>query len=176
MKTTIISLKRLTEKYTTAEIFHAASEKFTFFSQDTLSLLDLISKIRKSSDVESNGMDIVPMVALFKKGEYPSLISYGGFQKNSRNYKFTAKNCSNIEKISCCNVQMIEHQEVSDISFISEYLAQTELELLIVILLSINAFNPKIVDCYFDGDSKVANSIDYIMELIRNNASPVNDI
>ena len=116
------------------------------------------------------------MIAFWGKGKNTTLISYGGFQKNNRNYRFTAKNCCNIEKIACCNVRIIDRTEFSETSFISGYLPQTELELLTIILLSINAFSPEIVDCYFGGESKNADSIAYIWQLIKNNDSPINNL
>ena len=85
-------------------------------------------------------------------------------------------NCCNIEKIACCNVRIIDRTEFSETSFISGYLPQTELELLTIILLSINAFSPEIVDCYFGGESKNADSIAYIWQLIKNNDSPINNL
>ena len=173
---TTISLKELTQRYTTDEIFCEATRKFTLFHEDAVSLIDLIQKIRNSPDDESSDMNIVPMVAFLKKGQKPALFSYGGFRKNNRNYRFTAKNCYSIAKISCCNVQIINQTEFSEHPFVSEYLPQTELELLTIILLSLNAFSTEIVDCYFGGEAKNADSITYIGELIKNNNSPINNL
>lgn len=171
---TTISLKELTERYTTADIIRETSKKYTLSHEDAMSLLDLIQKIRNSSDNDSNGMDIALKIAFLGKGKDATLIPYGGFKKNNRSYRFTAKNCCNIEKLSCCNVQIIDQTKLSEASFISEYLPQTDLELLTVILLSINAFSPEIVDCYFDGEAKNADSIAYIWQLIKNNDLPIN--
>ena len=64
---TTISLKELTERYTTADIIRETSKKYTLFHEDAMSLLDLIQKIRNSSDNDSNGMDIAPMIAFWEK-------------------------------------------------------------------------------------------------------------
>lgn len=172
---TTVSLKELTERYTTADILREAQKKFTLFFEDGRSLSDLIHKIRNSPDSGSGGMDIVLMIAFWGKGKNATLFSFGGFEKNNRHYKFTAKNCCNIEKVSCCNVQIIDQTKLAENASISEYMPQTELELLTVILLSVNAFSPEIVDCYFDGDAKKASSAAYIRQLIENNDSPIND-
>ena len=50
---------------------------------------------------------------------------------------------------------------------------QTDLELLAIILLSINAFSTEIVDCYFDGDEKCADPCVYILHLLENNGLPI---
>ena len=169
-----ISLKELTEKYTSADILCEACKRYTLFSEDTISLLELINKIRNATGNNTGGMDIVHMVAFWGKGKNSKLISYAGFQKNKRHYRFTAKNCSDIEIIACCTVHITDQNGRTDAPFFSsEYLAQTELEQLVIILLSISAFSPEIVDCHFDGDAKNADSIAYIVELIKSNDSPI---
>lgn len=168
------TLKELTVKYTTADIISEASLKYTLFHEDFMSLSRLIETIRNSPDNNAGGMDIVPMIAFWGKGKDTTLISYGGFKKNNRHYRFTVKNCSNIEKVSCCKVLIPDRIEDSESSLASWYLPETELEFLTIILFSINAFSPEVVDCYFDGDAKNANPIAYIVELIKNNDSPIN--
>ena len=169
-----ISLRNLIAKYTTADILREASKSYTLFNNDAISLLKLIDKIRNSPDNNTGGMDIVLMVVFWGKRKKTKPISYGGFQKNERYYRFTAKNCSDIEKIACCKVHITDRMELTDAPSFSEYLPQTELEELVIILLSINAFSPESVDYYFDGDAKNADSIAYIVELIKNNDSSIN--
>lgn len=168
------TLKELTEKYTTADIISEASLKYTLFHEDFMSLSYLIETIRNSPKTNTGGMDIVPMIAFLGKGKNTKLISYGGFQKDNRHYRFTEKNCGNKEKLSCCKVRIPDRIEHPESSLATWYLPETELEFLTIILFSINAFSPEVVDCYFDGDAKNANPIAYIVELIKNNDSPIN--
>ena len=164
---TTISLKELTKKYS-GDIIRETLNKYTLFSEDFLALADLLTKIENSTDAEGYDKDIVLMVAFVGKGKTPDLISYAGFTKNGKNYKFTAKNCRDIEKLACSNVQLVDTVKFSGLPIDTTYLPQTELELLTVILLSINAFSPKVVDSYFDGEEKNADSITYIWQLIKN--------
>lgn len=173
---TSVTLKELLDQYTITQILCEANEKYTLYAEDTVSLIELIKRIRESPNNDGCGKDIVLMVSYYKTNNGTTFFSFGGFQKNGRNYRFTGKNCSNIDKIACSKVQTVKTDKSADDPYISEYLPSTDLELLIIILLSINAFSPEVVDCYFDGDINNASSAEYILQLIENNDSPINNI
>lgn len=141
-----MTLKELASKYTNIQIFDEISNTYALNRDDYIASFRLLKVIR-SSPVEKNDEKTIDFYVLFlKKKEFPALITYAGFNKNGRMYKFNHKNTADLLSIAGCEVN-IDYDDDFGMST-----AQTELQQFIAVLLSLTAFSDAAVDYYFDGD------------------------
>ena len=157
------NLKELVQKYSLDQILRAL-KKYNLYFEDFISLSTLIREIEKAQ-TESHEEGFVFFVGKLRNQPEREPFFFAGIKKRNKNYKLTYKNTRQIDKLASYIVPIQEEDYSESINKLFG-IEDPELYYLVIVLLSINAFMPKVIDTYFDGKIEDANASEYIGNLI----------